>query len=169
MSSPAGTVTPVGESIASSYCGSDGGLTPLATSPSGDNGGFDGGFLASRATPAVIHDHIRCPGFDHQKPLHGHHHNICISPELEKLVFFSNEHKIIIFSFCKGEYLFLFHIPNLFQLWSVATMYNNSHPCLVVALTKHIINQILTKICFFGARHGNHNLHLHLNVTNCCM
>ena len=59
MSSPAGTVTPIGESIASSFCGSEGGLTPLATSPSGE-GGFDGGFLSTTRGPAVIHDHIRC-------------------------------------------------------------------------------------------------------------
>ena len=57
MSSPAGTITPLGESLASSFCGSEGGLTPLAISPSGE-GGFEGGFLSSRG-PAVIQDHIR--------------------------------------------------------------------------------------------------------------
>ena len=59
MSSPAGTVTPIGESIASSFCGSEGGLTPLATSPSGE-GGFDGGFLSTTRGPALIQDHLRC-------------------------------------------------------------------------------------------------------------
>ena len=57
MSSPAGTVTPLGESLASSYCGS---LTPLASSPSGE-GGFDsGGFLSTNRGPALIQDHLRC-------------------------------------------------------------------------------------------------------------
>ena len=60
--SPAGTLTPVGDSLAgSSFCGSEmGGMTPLASSPSGE-GGFitlDGGFLGPR--PALVHDHIRC-------------------------------------------------------------------------------------------------------------
>ena len=66
VTSPAGTLTPAGGSIASSLCGSEGGLTPTAVSPGGD-GGFlpsspsgEGGFLPNRATPAVIHDHIRC-------------------------------------------------------------------------------------------------------------
>ena len=37
-----------------------GGLTPLASSPSGDGGflSLDGGFLGPR--PALVHDHIRC-------------------------------------------------------------------------------------------------------------
>lgn len=60
MSSPAGSATPLGESIASSFCGSEGGLTPLAASPSGE-GGFDsGGFLSTNRGPAVIQDHLRC-------------------------------------------------------------------------------------------------------------
>ena len=54
MSSPAGTITPLGESLASSFCGS---LTPIAISPSGE-GGFETGYLSSRG-PAVIQDHIR--------------------------------------------------------------------------------------------------------------
>ena len=54
MSSPAGTITPLGESLASSFCGS---LTPRAISPSGE-GGFETGFMPSRG-PAVIQDHIR--------------------------------------------------------------------------------------------------------------
>ena len=54
MSSPAGTITPLGESLASSFCGS---LTPIAISPSGE-GGFETGFMSSRG-PAVIQDHIR--------------------------------------------------------------------------------------------------------------
>ena len=42
-----------------------GGLTPLASSPSGDGGflSLDGGFLGPR--PALVHDHIRC---DHEQP-----------------------------------------------------------------------------------------------------
>ena len=54
MSSPAGTITPLGESLASSFCGS---LTPIAISPSGE-GGFETGYMSSRG-PAVIQDHIR--------------------------------------------------------------------------------------------------------------
>ena len=71
MSSPAGTVTPLGESLASSYCGS---LTPLASSPSGE-GGFDsGGFLSTNRGPALIQDHLRCaPARDTRLCMTRHH------------------------------------------------------------------------------------------------